>query len=365
MIASCKRENLLKGLSVVGRMVRQRATLPVLSNIMVSTDRGRLKLSATDLEAAVTTWIGAKIDEEGAITVPARTIIDYVGATSDETVLITVKEADIGLTSEHNKTTIKGLEPGEFPQIPKIKDSEPLILKAAELKRAILSTTFSSALDETRPVLAGILLKTKNDKLHVVATDSYRLAEYVIDLDKAPKPFEIIIPSRNANELSRILPAEDVEVAISIGESQVEFSFDDVEFSTRQIEGSFPDYNQIIPKEFNAEIEAGSSEFAEAIKTANVFARDVGGNIKISVGADKAVINAIASQTGDTQASFAVSFKGTPIVVAFNAKYILDVLTILEGDRIVFGLTGELNPGLISDKTNANFKYVVMPLRSE
>ena len=365
MIASCKRENLLRGLSIVGRMVRQRATLPVLSNIMISTDKGRLKLSATDLEAAVTTWIGAKIDEEGAITVPARTIIDYVSASSDETILITVKETDIGLTSEHNKTTIKGLEANEFPQIPKIKESGALILKAPDLKRAILSTSFAAALDETRPVLAGILLKTKTDKLHLVATDSYRLAEYVLDCGKVPKPFEIIIPSRTANELSRILPSNDVEVAISIGESQVEFSFDDVEFSTRQIEGSFPDYDQIIPKEFSAEIEATGSEFAEAIKTANVFARDVGGNIKISVGTDKAVINAVASQTGDTQASFGVSFKGTPMVVAFNAKYILDVLTLLEGDRIVFGLTGELNPGLICDKVNPSFKYVVMPLRSE
>lgn len=365
MIASCKRENLLKGLSIVSRMVKQRATLPVLSNIMISTDKGRLKLSATDLEAAVTTWIGAKIDEEGAITVPARVIVDYVGATSDETILITVKETDIGITSEHNKTTIKGLEAGEFPQIPKIKDSGALTIKAVQLKQAILSTSFAAALDETRPVLAGILLKTKNDKLHIVATDSYRLAEYILDCEKAPKPFEIILPSRTANELARILPSEDLEVTISIGESQVEFGFDDIEFSTRQIEGAFPDYDQIIPKEFNAEIEAAGNEFAEAIKTANVFARDVGGNIKISVGADKAVINAIASQVGDTQASFAVTFKGTPMVVAFNAKYILDVLTILEGDRLVFGLTGELNPGLISDKTKTNFKYVVMPLRSE
>jgi len=365
MIASCKRENLLKGLSIVGRMVRQRATLPVLSNILISTDKGRLKLSATDLEAAVTTWIGAKIDEEGAITVPARTIIDYVSATSDETVLITVKETDIGLTSEHNKTTIKGLEAGEFPQIPKIQGAGALELRATDLKRAILSTSFAAALDETRPVLAGILLKTKADKLHVVATDSYRLAEKIIDCGKAPKPFEIIIPSRTANELSRILPSEDGEVAISIGESQVEFSFDDIEFSTRQIEGSFPDYDQIIPKEITSEIETAASEFAEAIKTANVFARDVGGNIKISVGSQKAVINAMASQVGDTQASFAVEFKGTPMVVAFNAKYILDVLTILEGDRLVFGLTGELNPGLICDKADPTFKYVVMPLRSE
>jgi len=365
MIASCKRENLLRGLNIVSRMVKQRATLPVLSNVLLSSDKGRLKISATDLEAAVTTWVGAKIDEEGAVTAPARTLLDYIAATSDDTVLLTVKEADVGITSEHNKTTIKGLEAAEFPQIPKIKESNPLILKSGELKRAILSTSLASALDETRPVLAGILFKTKPGKLHVVATDSYRLAEKIIDCGKIANPFEIIIPARTANELARILPDEDKDVAISIGDNQVEFAFDDIEFSTRQIEGSFPDYDQIVPKEFTAEVEMNATEFAEAIKTANVFARDVGGNIKVSVGEGRAVINAIAAQTGDTQASVAVDFKGTPLVVAFNAKYILDALTILTGERISFGLTGELNPGLISDKSDPSYKYVVMPLRSE
>lgn len=365
MIVSCKRENLSSGVQIVGRMVKQRATLPVLSNIMMSTDRGRLKLTATDLEASICAWIGAKVDEEGAVTIPARTIIDYVTASSDETILLTAKETEVGITSEHNKATIKGLEASEFPQIPKVSSKNPIKLKARDIKQAILSVSFAAALDETRPVLAGILLKSKDSKIHVVATDSYRLAEGAIEVGKIDEPFEVIIPSRTANELARILPDSDDEVVVSIGDNQVEFSFLDIQFTTRQIEGSFPDYNQIIPKEFVCEFEAEKQQFAEAIKVANIFARDVGGNVKITASDSKAIVNAISSQTGDTQASFAIDFKGSPITVAFNAKYILDQLSVMAGDKVMVALSGELNPALVTAKGNDDLKYIIMPLRSE
>lgn len=365
MIVSCKRENLSSGVQIVGRMVKQRATLPVLSNIMMSTDRGRLKLTATDLEASICAWIGAKVDEEGAVTVPARTIVDYLAASSDETILLTAKETEVGITSEHNKATIKGLEASEFPQIPKVSSKNPIKMNSGDLKRAILSVSFAAALDETRPVLAGLLLKSKDSKVYVVATDSYRLAERAIEVGKIAEPFEVIIPSRTANELARILPESDDEVIISIGDNQVEFGFNDIEFSTRQIEGSFPDYNQIIPKEFVCEFEAERTQFAEAVKVANIFARDIGGNVKITASDSKATVNAISSQTGDTQANFAIDFKGTPITVAFNAKYILDQLGVMEGERVLVSLSGELNPALVTPKGNDNLKYIIMPLRSE
>ena len=365
MIVSCKRENLANGLAIVGRMVKQRATLPVLSNIMLSTDKGRLKLAATDLEAAVCTWIGGKIDEEGAVTAPARTMTDYILASSDETILLTVKETDIGLTSEHNKANIKGLEASEFPIIPKIKGAEPVKVPADKLKKAILSVSFAAALDEARPVLAGLLIKSKNNSIYIVATDSYRLAEQVIKVDKVVSPFEVIIPSRTANELARILPQDKTDVLITIGENQVEFAFGDIEFSTRQIEGSFPDYNQIIPKDFVCEIESERGSFVEAVKVASIFARETGGNIKVSASDGRATINAVSSQTGDTQGNFAVDFTGTPITVAFNAKYILDALSIMEGQRVKVGFSGELNPALITSAESEGLKYIIMPLRSE
>ena len=364
MIVSCKRENLARGLAIVSRVVKQRATLPVLSNIMISTDKGRLKLSATDLEVAVCAWIGGKIDEEGAITVPARTFSDYILATGDETIAISVKGSDIALTGERAKTTIKGLEASEFPTIPEVGGKGLLKVKTKELKRAIFSTGFAAALDETRPVLAGILLRGKGGKLILAATDSYRLAEKTISCDGAGA-FEAIIPARSASELGRILPQDDSEAEVRVNEDQVELVFADIQFTSRKIEGAFPDYEQIIPGKFACEFEAQREELAEAIRVANVFAREVGGNIKVSAAEGKAVINAVSSQVGDTQATLPVDFSGSPTTVAFNAKYILDALGVIEGERIKVGFSGELNPGLIADKSDDTLKYVVMPLRSE
>lgn len=366
MKITCKRENLLKGLNIVSRMVKQRATLPVLGNILLSSDGGRLKLSVTDLEAAIVTWVGAKIDEEGAITLPARTLLDYVSTSSDEVISLTAQNSDVALKSDRNRATIKGILAEEFPIIPSVDSKEKLVVSSKTLKNAIFATSICAAPDETRPVLSGILFRVRADKLFVVATDSYRLSECKIDIKSAPKEFaDVIIPQRVAVELARVLSDEEKDVELSVGENQSQFICDDIVFLSRQIEGSFPDYEQIIPKEFIYEFDTDKSDAVEAIKLANVFARDIGGNIKMIGQENKVEIVSASSQTGDTNTFLEVSSTGKPLTVAFNARYVMDALNAVAGPRVTFSFAGELNPGQIVDKTDPAFKYIIMPLRGE
>ena len=366
MKISCKRENLARGLAIVGRMVKQRATLPVLSNIMIASDKGRLKLAVTDLESAISIWIGAKIDEEGAITLPARTFMDYVSASSDETIALLCDNSDVLVKSSHNRATVKGISAEEFPIIPQVKEGKPITISSHSLKSAIFSVSLAAALDETRPVLAGVLLRVKLDKIKVVSTDSYRLAEKQIALKKsAEQAFDIIIPSRVANELARILPPDETEVEIKVGENQAQFTFGDIEFLSREIEGSFPDYEQIIPSEMAYECESDKTKFAEAVKMVSVFARDSGNNIKFVASEKSLEIAAASSQIGDAKASLEVVSKGSSLSVAFNSKFILDALAVIAGETVTLGFSGELSPGQISDKEDPSYRYIIMPLRSE
>jgi len=379
MKVQIKHTNLARALAIVGRMVRQRATLPVLSNILIASDKGRLKLAATDLESAVSVWIGAKIDEEGAITLPARTLTDYIASASDESIELSGRGSDILIKSERYKATIKGIAAEEFPIIAQVKSENSVFVGASDLKTAILSTAVAAATDETRPVLAGLLFRIKGEQVKIVATDSYRLAEATIKSSKAAEPLEFIIPARTAAELGRILPAsaqaesassadgsaDGSQVEITVGDNQAEFKFADVQFLSRQIEGAFPDYEQIIPKEFVYQFEVSKASFNEAIRAAAVIARDAGNNIKLACLQNSIVISAMAAQVGDAEASLQVGSSGEPLTIAFNAKYILDALSILSDETLNFAFSGALSASLISSKGDSGFRYVIMPLRSE
>jgi DNA polymerase-3 subunit beta len=364
MKISVTRENLLKGLQTVSKMVKQRATLPVLGNVLIASDKGQLKMVATDLEAAIIGWCGAKIDEEGAITVPARTLFDYVSTISESTLELVSEGADLSVKGSHGHVTIKGISAEEFPIIPQVKSDKKVVVKSEVIKAAISSVQSAAAMDETRPVLAGVLMKIVDGELYVVATDSYRLAEKRISIVEGEE-LNAVIPARTISELARILPQDESPVEIISGDNQVHFKFSQIEFTSRQIEGAFPDYEQIIPKEFVHEAILSKNELLEAIKTANIFAREGGGNIKIAATESGLVISAISSQTGDSETHVKSSSKGSPLQVAFNARYIIDALNVILGDEVIFAMAGALNPGMIFDKEDGSFKYIVMPLRNE
>jgi len=367
MKVSCTQENLTRGLNIVGRLVGTRATLPVLNNILIKTKNGRLTLSATDLEIGISTWIGAKVDKDGAVTCPARLLSEYTTTNTDKTISIELKDTTLHLESEHFKANIKGIDASEFPLIPEVKEGETLEVAAQDLKDGILKTAFACALDETRPVLAGVCLKISNGKIKMVATDSYRLAEKTINLmTKESKELNIIVPQRTMAEIGRLLDEAVDKVVIKIGENQIHFKMGPTEVISRLVEGSFPDYEQIIPKNIKTKIEINTAQFLNAIKMASFFAREAANNVKLVFQKPKKLeVIAVSPQLGDNTSKLEAVLSGEELEIAFNAKFILDVLQIMDSEKLSLELAGSLSPGIIKPAKDPNYLYIIMPLRME
>ena len=365
MKLSCTQEKLNKGINIVSRIVSPRGTLPVLNNILFQTDKGRLKISATDLEIGINTWIGAKVENDGGITIPSRLITDFVTTNNDDAISFDLKDTTLLLKSDKYEAHIKGIEASEFPLIPEIKKESVVEIKSGELKEIINRVVFAAAADETRPVLTGILLKIKDSIIKLVATDSYRLAEETYKLDKKISgEFNIIIPARTMNELGRILSDDQEKVEIKIGENQIYFGFNDTQLVSRLIEGSFPDYENIIPKKSETKTVLKVKEFANAIKMASFFARESANNIKLKISkGNKIEVLAVSPQVGDNISTIGAKTEGKDIEIAFNAKFILDALNILKEDEVVLETIDKSSPAILKPIKSKNYLYLIMPLR--
>lgn len=367
MQVSCTQENLARGLMIVGRSVGVRTTLPVLNNILIKTEKGRLKLSATDLEIGIHTWIGAKVDKEGAITIPAKLLVDYINTNHDKTIELSLKDLTLQLKSEHFKANIKGIDATEFPLIPEVKKTQDLEISGSKFHNAITKTLIATALDESRPVLAGVLFKAKGDTLKMAATDSYRLAQQIIILNKKiDTEINFIVPQKTMAEIGRILTDSIETVKISAGENQVEFRIGETVLVSRLIEGSFPDYEQILPKNVSTTIQVKTSLFANAIKMASFFAKESANNIKLKVDLpDKIAVFAVSPHLGDNISEMTGKITGEKMEIAFNARFLADVLSVINSENITLELNGNLAPGVIKPESDSNYLYVIMPLRVE
>lgn len=367
MKISCTQERLNKGLAIVSRIVGTRTTLPVLSNIYIEAKEGELKLSATDLEIGITTSIGAKVDEEGALTIPARLISEFVANNDDESIEMSSHEQTLHLKSERYEANIKGIDPAEFPQVPDIAKDSLINLNADEFRKSISEVIIACATDDTRPVLAGLYFKFEKNALYFVATDSYRLAEKKIEIEKSEIEKEFIVPARTMHEVLRIASSvEKLEnIAIFATENQVSFSIGDTLVVSRLIEGSFPNYKQIIPTAFASRAELELKEFSSAVKMAALFARQGANNIKIKFIDSKLVITSVADQVGDNISTVPAAIEGEEVEIAFNAKYITDILQVLADKKVIFEVSDKSSPGVIKTDKSKGYLYIIMPLRVE
>lgn len=365
MQIECRQEHLARALQIVGRMVGTRGTLPVLGNILLATDKGRLKVAATDLELGVQTWIGGKVEKEGSLTVPARLLIDFVVTNSDPTITLTVKDTTLHLQSERYTANIKGIEASEFPLIPAIKQADGLTVKAQDLKEAVTQTIFATAIDETRPVLTGVLLKIEEQAARLVATDSYRLAERVLILTGKHTPLQVIVPARTLQEVARIMTDPTAEIRIFVAENQILFIIGETELISRLIDGTFPDYEQIIPKQAQTTITLQRGAFAQVMKMASFFARESANNVALAAtpGGEDVAVTAISPQIGDAVSRLPAKTTGEPVEIAFNAKFILDALAVFPTEEINLELSGKLAPGVLRMPKDSNYLYLIMPLR--
>ncbi len=373
MKISCLQENLAKGLGIVGRAVSPRSTLPVLGNVLLATDAGRLKLSATNLEVGISCWIGARVEEEGATTVPARTLIDLINALPPEQVDMELVERTqtLNLRAGRSESNIKGIDAQEFPIVPKPEGEGGILIEPDVLRTAIQQVAFAAATDESRPILTGVLAKFEDSQLTLAAADGFRLSVRTVSLSQSvADPFSIIVPARALTELGRISgeQKEPVVITVTPTRNQVLFQLTDVVLVSQLIDGNFPDYNQIIPKERTTHTVVDTASFVKACKTALIFARDAAhiGRLHVKPGSELSpghiVVSATSAETGDDVSELDASIEGDEIEIAFNVRYLIEVLSVAGSPQVALDTTTSSSPGVIRPVGEADFTHVIMPM---
>lgn len=365
MKLSCTQENFAKGVLAVSRVVGTRGTLPILSHILLSTEKGRMKLAGTDLEIGIVSYVGAKIEQEGSVAVPARLLTEIITATSDSTINLSTDGQKIIIESERINTHLSGMDPDDFPLIPEVKSDSTITVDGTKLKEAIAQVVFATANDESRPILTGALIKIGGDSIVLAATDSYRLCEKTLKLKKPVGGQKaVVVPSRTLLEVGRLIGAGQDEITIILSENQISFDFSQIKVVSRILEGDFPDYEQIIPKEKSSSIEVKTQELGSALKLGMTFAREVSNNVRLLIGKESGVsLVATSPQVGDTTAKIGAVVGGEDLEIAFNAKFMLDILNVINSEKVILNFKGKHAPVLLRSGSDDNFRSLVMPLR--
>jgi DNA polymerase-3 subunit beta len=372
MKLSILQENLAKGLSIVSHSVTTKAQLPVLGNILLTTDKGRLKLSATNLEMGINYWVGAKIEKEGTLSVPAKFLTEFVSSLPPEKIELEVQGNSLFISSGGYKANFVGLSSSEFPPVPTLKDKETIVFSSGDLARAISQVTFAAAQDEGRPQLTGVLLIIKADDLLMVATDGYRLSLKKLAGIKGIKDIKefkkgLIIPSRTLIEIGRIInereQSSEVGLAITPDSNQIIFSTNEAEIVSRLIEGAFPDFEKIIPEKGKTKIICETETLIRAVRMASIFARESANIIKLKTQNSKLKISANATQVGENTSEIEAKSEGEENKIAFNSRYLLDFLNSVETEQVAFEMTNPLNPGVFKPVGDQSFLHIIMPVR--
>jgi DNA polymerase-3 subunit beta len=372
MKVTCLQENLARGLGIVGRAVAVRSTLPITSNVLISTEHGRIKLAATNLDIALSCWIGGQIEDEGAITVPSRLLNDFVNSLPADKVSLTLapRARQLKIVCARNEATISGMDADDFPPIPAV-EGDTLEIDARMLREGISQVVFSAANDDSRPVLTGVDLVVEGDKLTLAAADGFRLAVRTLELKKkVAERQEVIVPARALAELNRLLQDQDepVQMTFNSNKTQVLFRLKDVELVAQLIQGTFPDYSRLIPKEWGSRAVVEVRDFLQETKIASIFARDGSGIVRVTFQAGEGgapgqmTIAARAEEIGDNTGVLDATVEGEAAKIAFNGKYLQEVLQVLDGGRVALETTGPSQPGVIRPLENDNYVHVVMPM---
>ncbi|HID65016.1 MAG TPA: DNA polymerase III subunit beta [Anaerolineae bacterium] len=373
MKVSCLQENLAKGLSIVGRAVATRSTLPVLSNVMLATDGSRLKLSATNLEIGIVCWIGAKVEEDGSITVPARLLTDFVNSLPPERIdmELTVRTQTLNLKCARFEANIKGIDAQEFPLIPTASEDNKISLDPSMLRLMIDQVVFAAATDESRPILTGVLAEFQGEQLTLAAADGFRLSVRTAHLpEPVSEPVTVIVPARALAELSRISAEQEqpIEITITPARNQALFHLANVDLVSQLIEGNFPDYNQIIPTSYSTRTVVSTSDFLKAARTANIFARDAANIVRLEIvpGGEltpgRVTLTATSAEVGDNVGEIDAVIEGEEIEIAFNARYLIDVLSVVDSAQVALETTTASSPGVIRPVGSEDFTHVIMPM---
>jgi DNA polymerase-3 subunit beta len=373
MKVSVLQENLAHGLNIVSRAVSPRSTLPVLANVLVATDEGRLRLSATNLELGITCWIGAKIEEEGSTTVPARTFTELVSTLTGQQVEmdLNVRTQTLNLRSGTSNTDLKCIDSQEFPPMPSPDMTNGIKINVVDLREMIQQVAFSASTDDARPILTGVLMTVQGNQVTLAAADGFRLSVRKAELSSdVTRPISAVIPARALSELARV--ASDGEQTITMtlppGRGQVIFRMKDIELVSQLIEGTFPDYEQIIPRNYQTRSVLSTSSFLKACKQAEIFAREGShiARLNISPGGElqpgTMEISGQSEETGFNQTTLDASIEGPELLIAFNVRFLREVLDVVNTPNVVLETSVDTAPGVLKPAGDENFTHVIMPM---
>jgi DNA polymerase-3 subunit beta len=367
-------ENLARGLGMVSKAVSPRSTLPVLANVLIATDEGRLRLSATNLEMGITCWITARIDEEGSTTVPARTFSDLIGTLPGDQVLLKLDPSTqtLNLRSGTSTNDIKCIDAQEFPPLPVPDFDGAVQINVGDFREMIHQVAFAASSDEARPVLMGVLVQVDKDKLTMAAADGFRLSVRKAVLSSpAPTPISAIIPAQALKELARVANdgEEPIYMVLPKGRGQVVFRVKDVEVVSQLIDGTFPDYQQIIPRSYKSRTLVSTSSLLKACKQAEIFAREGSNvarfNIKSAQGElqpSEVEISATSEETGKNETIVEATVDGSGLLIAFNVKFLREALEVIRTPNVALETSAPNAPGVVKPVGDDQFLHVIMPM---
>lgn len=357
-------ENLHRALNAAARVASSRNSLPILANVLLKTVDNRLVIAGTNLDIAITETIGAKITEEGSLTVPARLLQDFVGNLPSGVVELQNEDFKLKISTGKYTSTVNGMNPEEFPVMPAISSGKTINTNAVEFKKSLQQSVFAASSDDTRPVLTSVYIHSHESKLILAATDSYRLAEKTTG--SAKTDVNLLVPATTMNEVLRILGDHtDQEISLTFDEQQVRFQAGDVEIISRLIEGNYPDYRKLIPGKFSISAESLRSELVAATKVASLFAREAAGSIQIEIDDSKNLLSvrSVASQVGENSSAVSADTDGSG-TVTLNSRYLLDALNAFTGEKVSFQMNGKLEPCVLKDPKDPSVLQIVMPVKS-
>ncbi|MGH7903605.1 MAG: DNA polymerase III subunit beta [Candidatus Dormibacteraceae bacterium] len=365
---TCSPGALGQALQVVSRAISTRTTLPILNNILLETTEGGLALTATNLEISIRKVVPTVVIEEGRTTAPARLLTDFVASLPEQDLELSVDEATqmLSLRCARFDTHVKCIEADEFPPGPRPDGGDRLSIPLEDMLLAIEQTEVAASTDEARPVLTGILLRIEGHTQTLAATDGHRLAVRTLRASQADGlEASLIVPARALTEFSRVFRGEvgELEIVVAQARNQVFFRAGASEVTSRLIDGTYPNYSQVIPKKSSTSVQAPIAELSQTLKSVALFARDSANVVRLRAAEGVLSLSAMTNEVGDSRADVAASVEGSEILIAFNARYLLDSLTALGGDRVEFQLDGPLSPGVIKTPGSDDYMYVIMPVR--
>lgn len=373
MKITCTKDNLSKALSIVGGIANKNVNLPILGNVLIKADDQQTEIIATNLELAIVAHVRSKVDEPGSFTVPAKTLSEFVNLLSDDKIEMELKDNELLITCGKSSTKIKGTPADEFPVIPSVSDGSGFLFNAEQLKSGLGQTVSSLARSEIRPELSGMYFGFNTSYysgLIIAATDSYRLAEKKIKVQQGEGEFKIIVPGRTAQEIIHILSLADNEdkeqnVRILVGENQIAMHYGNIQLVSRLVEGNYPDYAQIIPKEFKTSALFDTGKMTKEIKMASLFTTIGVNAISCIINSKEGVVKlaSTSSQTGEYSSEIAAEINGEDNSIMLNHRYVLDGLNNIKSETSILKMINADSPCLFVPTNDDTFVYIVMPIR--